>query len=106
MLEERYRAGNIRIRIAEEFINRLIPTETQVSAPVDDKVLGARVEGTSDTTSRLKVQLLEDDGRWVIGLDAQGEIESRTTSTKGAAVFENEASASFQANKKIRSKGC
>jgi hypothetical protein len=47
------------------------------------------------------VQLLEDDGRWVIGLDAQGEIESRTTSTKGAAVFENEASASFQANKKI-----
>jgi len=101
MLEERYRAGNIRIRIAEEFINRLIPTETQVSAPVDDKVLGARVEGTSDTTSRLKVQLLEDDGRWVIGLDAQGEIESRTTSTKGAAVFENEASASFQANKKI-----
>ena len=101
MLEERYRAGNIRIRIAEEFINRLIPSETQVSAPIEDKVLGARVEGTSDTTSRLNVQLLEDDGRWVIGLDAQGEIESRTTSTKGAAVFENEASASFQANKKI-----
>mgnify|MGYP001175902721 CR=1 FL=1 len=101
MLEERYRAGNIRIRIAQDFINRMIPSETQTSAPIEDKVLGALVEGTSDTTSRLKVQLLEDDGRWVIGLDAQGEIESRTTSTKGAAVFENEASASYQANKKI-----
>lgn len=101
LLETRFRAGNIRIRIAQDFINRMIPPETQVSAPVEDKVLGALVEGTSDTTSRLKVQLLEDDGRWVIGLDAQGEIESRTTSTKGAAVFENEASARFQANKKI-----
>ena len=101
MLEERYRGGNIRIRISEGFINRLIPAETQVSAPIEDKVLGALVEGTSDTTSRLKIQLLEDDGRWVIGLDAQGEIESHTTSTKGAAVFENEASASFQASKQI-----
>ena len=101
MLEERYRGGNIRIRISEGFINRLIPAETQVSAPVEDKVLGALVEGTSDTTSRLKIQLLESDGRWVIGLDAQGEIESHTTSTKGAAVFENEASASFQASKQI-----
>ncbi len=101
MLEERYRAGNIRIRLSEGFINRLIPAETHKSDQIEEKVLGAVVEGTSDTTSRLKVQLLEDDGRWVIGLNAQGEIESNTTSSKGGAVFDNEASASFQANKKI-----
>ncbi len=101
LLEQRYRAGNIRIRIAEEFINRLIPGETQSIQPVEDKVFGAMVEGTSETTSRLNIKLLDDDGRWLIGLDAQGDIKSNTTSTKGAAVFENEASASFQASKKL-----
>ena len=101
LLEDRYRGGNIRIRISEGFINRLIPSETQATQPVEDKVLGALVEGTSDTTSRLNIKLLDDDGRWVIGLDAQGEIKSNTTSTKGAAIFENEATASFQASKKL-----
>ena len=101
LLEDRYRGGNIRIRISEGFINRLIPSETQATQPIEDKVLGALVEGTSDTTSRLNIKLLDDDGRWVIGLDAQGEIKSNTTSTKGAAIFENEATASFQASKKL-----
>jgi hypothetical protein len=101
LLDQHYRGGNIRIRIAEQFMNRLLPGQTNKTQEIDDTLGGAKITGTSQTTSELKVRLHADGLRWVIGVEAVGDIKTKTESQKGAATFENAATATFETGKQI-----
>ncbi|MFP6588129.1 MAG: hypothetical protein VB814_10815, partial [Pirellulaceae bacterium] len=101
LLDQYYRGGNIRIRIAEEFMNRLLPGQTNQTQEIDDTLAGAKITGTSQTTSELKVRLHADGLRWVIGVEAVGNIKTRTETKKGAATFESAATATFETDKQI-----
>jgi len=101
LLDQHYRSGNIRIRIAEDLINRLLPAQTHNAQEINDKVSGAEVTGTSTTTTQLNVRLHADGLRWVIGVEADGNIETETTSEKGPATFKNESTASFNTTKQM-----
>ena len=101
LLDQYYRGGNIRIRIAEEFMNRLLPGQTNQSQEINDTLAGAKITGTSQTTSELKVRLHADGLRWVIGVEAVGDIKTRTETKKGAATFESAATATFETDKQI-----
>jgi hypothetical protein len=101
MLDQYYRGGNIRIRIAENFMNRLLPGPKNKTQEIDDTLGGAKVTGTSQTTSELKVRLQADGLRWVIGVEAVGDIKTKTVTQKGSATFENAATAMFETDKQI-----
>jgi hypothetical protein len=101
MLDQYYRGGNIRIRIAENFMNRLLPGPTHQAQEIDDTLAGAKITGTSQTTSELKVRLQADGLRWVIGVEAVGDIKTKTVTQKGSATFENAATATFETDKQI-----
>lgn len=101
MLDQYYRGGNIRVRIAENFMNRLLPGPTNQTQKIDDTLGGAKITGTSQTTSELKVRLQADGLRWVIGVEAVGDIKTKTASQKGSATFENAATATFETDKQI-----
>ena len=62
-------------------------------------MLGAKVTGTSETSNRLKIQLVPDDRRLHFGLQANGVVLSRTRAMKDGFVFYNRGQAKFRASK-------
>lgn len=100
-LESNYRNANLRFTVSEAFINRLLPETQTTQEPVEDRMLGARVIGTSRTENRLRVRLVPDQKRWMLGLEAQGTVASRTRAIKSGFVFHNHGLARFEATKVV-----
>jgi hypothetical protein len=96
-----YRNANVRVALSVELVNRLIPQEQAQLEPVRDNILGADVEGQSHTRTRLRMVLLPDRNRWQIGLEAEGQVASDTSSSKGPATFYQQGNASFRARKRV-----
>jgi hypothetical protein len=95
-----YRNANVRVALTADFVNRLLPQQTQVEA-VEDVVQGAWVSGRSHTNTRLKLTLLPDKHRWNMGLEAVGEVASNTSSSKGPARFYQDGRSFFRARKRL-----
>ena len=98
-LEVNFRNANLRFTVSEEFLNRLIPEMADIQEPVNDWMLGARVTGTSETSNRLRIQLVPDEERLHFGLQANGVVLSRTRAIKDGFVFYNRGQAKFRASK-------
>lgn len=84
-----YRNANVRCAISGELLNRLLPHPEPVDENVNDRVLGGRVFGRSRVTTRLRLVLLPDRERWRLGLEANGDVDSRTQTQRGPARFHN-----------------
>jgi hypothetical protein len=82
-----YRNANVRVAISAELVNRMLPKEARQLEYVQDYIQGARVEGNSEASTRLRLVLLPDRLRWRMGLEARGEVASDTSSSKGPATF-------------------
>jgi hypothetical protein len=100
-INDHYRNANVRVAISAALINRILPTEHTSLDPVDDVIHSARVQGTSRTSSRLKVFLVPSRLQWRLGLEARGDVESQTESRKGPATFYQDAMANFDARKHV-----
>ena len=100
-LEQNYRGSNLRFGLSIDLVNRFLPEPTHGHEPVAETVRGARVFGRSGTTTRLRLQLLPDRSRWRMALEAEGDVVSDTTSSKGPARFRNEGFGFFRARKSV-----
>lgn len=98
-LEVNYRNANMRFTVSEEFMNRMLPEMGAIREPVNDRMLGAKVTGTSETSNRLKIHLVPDESRLHFGLQANGVVLSRTRAMKDGFVFYNRGQAKFRASK-------
>jgi hypothetical protein len=96
-----YRNANVRVAISAELVNRLLPKEMRTAEAVQENILGARVEGQSETSTKLRLVLLPDRWRWAIGLEAKGEVASSTASTSGPATFYQDGAAHYRARKQL-----
>lgn len=96
-----YRNANVRVAISGELLNMLMPEPPPVQEPVRDEILGARVFGRSQTSSRLRVVLLPDMRRLRLGVEAIGEVDSDTTATKGPATLYTQGTSRFHARKML-----
>jgi hypothetical protein len=99
VLDTHYRNANIRFAISEDMINRLLPTSSVIRQRVNDTILGAQVQGRSETRNLLRVILIPDRLRWRLGLEARGRIASNTTARSGPALFFNDGLAKYRAEK-------
>ena len=96
-----YRNANVRIAITPAFVNRFVPQPRAVSARVSDMIQGVPVRGSSTTFTKVSVELIPDPRRIRLGLEADGLVNSNTTSDAGPATFYNKAGSGFVVRKLV-----
>jgi len=100
-IDTHYRNANVRVAISEELLNRLIPERNWEYAPVNDRVLGRPVRGTSLMASEVAVRMLPDPHRVRMALEVTGEIAAQTTADAGPATFVNDSQSYYVARKPL-----
>src|SRR5205085_7792869 len=82
-------------------INRLLPDPQPTTGVVNDTILGASVNGKSQTTAQLHVHLVPDPARVHLLFEAEGQVDSQTQATRGPATFTNRGEANFTVRKAV-----
>jgi len=100
-LNQYYRGANMRIALTGQLLNRMIPKQKVVVAPVSDTVVGTKVRGRSRTITQVRVRLLPDPNSWRFGLQAYGTIYSKTHSDTWPFQVRNAAKLHYEAEKVI-----
>jgi hypothetical protein len=100
-VEQHYRNANVRIAITSELLNRLVREQQSEERLVRDRIAGTPVRGRSHTTSESSIQLEPAEGRWQLGVEAQGSVNSRTLADGGAARLHSRGSTDFVAQKTV-----
>ena len=101
-LESNYRNANVRVAVAGQLLNRLIPERPDECQDVDDVVAGRTVHGESVTSTEVAVRLIPDPQRVRMTLEIQGEVTALTHSESGPATFYNDSQSSYRAWKEIQ----
>lgn len=96
-----YRNANVRVAVAGELLNRMIPERPPEYAEVNDVVLGNRVHGQRLVSTKVGVRLIPDPQRVRVALEINGLVSSLTHSTAGPATFYNDSEAAYRAWKEI-----
>jgi hypothetical protein len=100
-LDEHYRNANLRIALAADLFNRLVPEQPVASGVVNENILGAVVNGSSTTNTQLTVKLIPDPLRLHLWINARGTVESSTEATSGPATFDNDGRSNFLVHKAV-----
>jgi hypothetical protein len=101
VVDRDYRNANLRIAIAADLVNRLLPVNAPQRGVVRDTIAGSPVRGWSTTSTRLAVRLTPDEHAWRVALRAQGDVQSDTYSRGGPALVRSRGLASFAAEKPL-----
>jgi hypothetical protein len=100
-LNRHYRNANMRVAISAEMMNRMIPPQEVITAPVRSRIAGADVSGHSQTETEITVRLLPDPRVWRFGLEAHGKVKSRTASQTWPARLRNLSHMDYEARKLV-----
>jgi hypothetical protein len=100
-LNRNYRNANVRVAFSGELMNRMIPPQTPVEAPVRSHIAGTDVRGRSLTETEIKVRLLPDPKVWRLGLEVHGQVNTRTVSQTWPARVCNCSRADYEARKLV-----
>jgi hypothetical protein len=98
-VDRHYRNANLRVAIAADLLNRLMPNRKPEYAEVNDSILGYPVQGDSVTSSSAKIRLLPDPQRVRLALEITGDVTSLTTSMAGPATFVHDGDSRYLARK-------
>jgi len=101
-LENNYRNANLRIAVAGDFLQRLLPQPESIEQPVQQTILGAMTRGASKVDSQLQLALVPDPNAWSLKLLVVGQVDSRTRSSRGPAVLFNATRADWEAARTLR----
>ena len=94
-----YRNANLRVTASESFLNRVLPSLKSIETPIDECVMGARIEGSSQARTDLAIRLIRAPWSWRLRLEARGEVDSQTKTTTWPAQLLNRGHATFRAQK-------
>jgi len=100
-LTDSYRSANLRIALSGEMLNRILPAQKQVIAPVRERIAGKKVRGRSVTTTNVRVRLLPHEEKWSFGLEARGKVYSQTRTDTWPVWARNTARFRYEASKAI-----
>jgi len=96
-----YRNANLRMAVSEDFINRLMPKQTLIEKPVRQSILGADTRGASQILTKLNVDFIKDPSALKIALTLEGDISSKTKSSRHGATFYNSSIANVNAVREL-----
>lgn len=100
-LDQQLRSANLRISVSDEMLNRLLPTQPEISQPVHERVLGADVQGHSRIANRLQIKLIPDPQQIQLRLESIGLVRSRTEASQRGFTVDNLGDSRFQAFKRL-----
>lgn len=104
-LRNNYFNYNLRVMVAEDFINRLINDSTCETGPVVDCILGAYVTGNQATTTEVGVDFKPSDSTLRFDLSLTGVTNSETSGTTNQAVIYTSGHHQFWGGKEINFDG-
>ena len=96
-----YRNANLRIAVSEEFVNRMLPAQSTIQKPVKQNILGADTRGASEIQTKLHVDFIKDPSALKIALNLDGDISSRTQSSRHGATFYNSSIANVNTVREV-----
>jgi hypothetical protein len=100
-INRNYRNANMRVAFAGDLLNRMIPPQQPVAAPVHSTIAGADVRGHSLTETQIHVKLLPDPTVWRFGLEVDGQVNSQTVSQTWPARVKNCCRVEYEARKLV-----
>ncbi len=100
-VDRHYRNANLRIALSSKLANRFLPKPKTVQQDIYDTILGADVQGVSNTSTQLSLTLIPRQGALRFSLNARGVVDSDTASSAGPATFHSEGTTWFQASKQF-----
>jgi hypothetical protein len=101
VIDRHYGSPNLRLAIADQFLQRLVPEQPLVAEPVRETIAGAAVAGRSLTEADVRVLLIPDPNYWRIGLEVSGNVASATSSSSGPATLHSAGQTAYLARKLI-----
>jgi hypothetical protein len=100
-VEQHYRNANVRFAVTKEMLNRFVSEQQNESRPVHDRIAGTPVRGQSETLSESRIRLEPAAGRWQVGIEAGGTVESNTVADGGQARLRSHGTTEFTAQKTV-----
>jgi hypothetical protein len=100
-VEQHYRNANVRVAISAEMLNRYVGQERSEVRPLRDYINGASIRGQSQMQSSSRIELDPATGRWDVGVESQGTIQSNALADGGQAQFRSQTATDFSARKRI-----
>ena len=100
-LDMHYRNANLRLAISDRVINHLLPEIPSRRVPVRTNLLGSRVTGVSDVSSKLSVELIPTRGEWRLRLLTRGDVLTRSVGRRGPAAVSTASRNQFGASTPI-----
>ncbi|MCH9654072.1 MAG: hypothetical protein K0U86_11565 [Planctomycetes bacterium] len=96
---------NLRVMVAEDFVNRLIHDSTSETGPVVDCILGAYVTGNQETTTEVGVDFKPSETTLRFDLTLSGVTNSSTSGTTSQATIYTDGHHSFWGGKEVNFNG-
>lgn len=94
-IDRHYRNANVRLCIADQWINRLVPEVDARVQPVRQRILGADVRGTSQIRFTVAVRLVPSPDSWKLQFETVGSVVSNTASRNGPVSIRSISDADF-----------
>lgn len=101
VLASHYFNYNLRIVASEKFLNKVVSYEHKDNSPVDDFILGAKIDGTQTTTGRVGLNLKPSDDTINFYMTFSGVTQSRTQGVTDQATIFTSGYHTFTASKTI-----
>lgn len=100
-LRNNYLNYNLRISASEAFLTKVVGQARTECGPVDDCILGAKVDGTQTTVTSISVKLVPSSMGARFDIVAVGAVNSNTQGVTDQATIYTSGYHVFQANKQV-----
>ena len=100
-VEQHYLNANLRFAVTKEMLNRFVSEQQNELRPVRDRIAGTPVRGQSETLSESRIRLEPAAGRWQVGIEADGTVESNTGCRRRASPLRSHGTTEFTAQKTV-----
>ena len=96
-----YQNYNLRVRVSEGFLNKVVSEKRAENGIVDDCILGAKVDGCQTTWTSVGIDVVPSQGTAKLHLYANGQIQSNTQGVTRQATIYTLGNHAFRAEKPI-----
>ena len=100
-MDTHYRNANVRMALSQVMLQRILPTVEPRSVPVRTSVFGSRVRGMSRVESDLRIALTPSRDRWLLDLQAVGNVRTQSTGLNGPVAIRTAGNSDFVAKTPI-----
>jgi hypothetical protein len=101
-IQDHYLCPNVRVAIADHFIERMLPESEVTTGPLQDYVLGRKVRGTKTVAQSTAVRFSPHPSEIRLDLLVSGAITSRTVTEAGAVEIHSRGQSTFTVFKPIQ----